>query len=422
MNKKITLLLIVSIFILLLPQYLFARYRVEFTPSVSLNEMYDDNIYLDRTNEQSDWLTSLSLDLNLNITSKRNNFSIQYSPTPIRYKDEDNNNTIRHKGSFSFSESLSQHLQFELSDTYIRSEEPIEETADIIGVRRTRNTYQRNNWDSSINYNFGPSNSILFGYTHSLLENEDVTLDDGTIFDPYANITYWVNTKNGIEFSSSYTVADFSRDDDGIPGDDYSGYNGSLTYLYNFSQHLTASADYGISLRNFKGISEDYFVHEANIGFIQQLSTNLSFSLSGGYFVQKPDNSDDNNGYMFDLSLSKSFDRGDFLINISSGWNEAYLESERRGFTDFQSLTSSFNYQVTENINNYASISYRQNRDETNRKSKTIGVNYGWGWTFLRDYSMSLDYSCLTRDDDLNTNDYMVNRVNLIIKWSKPYR
>lgn len=417
MKNKINILLV--IIILLLPQQLLAKYKTEFKPSISVSELYDDNIDLDSENEKSDWITSISPALILNVSSQKNNFSLNYSPSIVRYKTEDYNNTIRHSGSFSFSEELSKNIQFKLSDSYIQSEDPIEETEGIIGRRNTRSSYQRNNWASSINYNFAPSSSILFGYKHSWLENEDVTLDDGTIFDPYVDITYWINIKNGIEFSSSYTVADFSRDDNSMSGDDYSGYNGMLKYLHHFSQHLTASADYGFNLRNFKGISEDYFVHEVNIGLSQQLSSTLSFTLSGGYFVQKKDNSDDGDGYVFDLSLSKSVNRGNLSINLSSGWDESYLESERRGFIKYNAISSQFDYQVKEKLFNYAGLSYRHDEDESGRKTGTIRINYGWRWSFLKDYSVSLDYSCSQLDDDLKENNYLVNRVTFALRWSR---
>ena len=421
MDKKLIILLIISV--LLSPQYLFARYQVELTPSVSLEEQYDDNITLEPTNKQSDWITTLSPSLNLGIVSQKNNFSINYTPSIVRYMHKASNKsyTIRHNGSFSFSESLSQHLGFDMSDTYIRSDDPIEQTEGIIGVRRTRKTYQRNDGRAGISYSFGTGDSFLLGYRHRWLDNKDISLVNGTIFDPYANFTYWFNIKHGLELSTGYTKANFKRGGSTLTDNDFSGFNQGVGYRYRINPSTTASVDYGFTNRNFKGSSNDYKVHEASFGISHSLSEDMLYSFSAGYFGYKKDLRNDN-GLIFGISFTKRINRGSLNFSGTSGWNEAYLESEIRGFTKYQQLSSNFSYKVTEKLSSYASLSYRQDKDETGRKSKTIGVDYGWDWAFLRYYSMSLDYSISTRNDDLTTENYMVNRVNLTFKWSKPYR
>ena len=422
MKNKINILLIGII--LLTPHHLFAKYKTEFIPSISINETYDDNIDLDSTNEKSDWITSISPRIALNIFSQKNNFSLNYFPSIVRYKNEDNNNTVRHTGSFRFNEELLKNLQFNLSDTYIMSEDPLETTEGVVGIRGTRNTYQRNNWASSINYIFGPSNSFLLGYSHSWLENDDVTLDDGKIFDPYSKLLYWFNQKHGMELSVGYTDAEFSRDDNGIPDDDYSGGRSGLRYLYKGNPHTTFSIGYDYTYRNFTGLNneEDYMVHEASLGFEKQISEDLSYNISAGYFVQDREYSEDGNGVIFDSSLTKKMNRGSFSIDAKGGWDEVILEAERRGFTKYQQLGTAFTYNITRDLINYFSISYRHDKDSINRESRTVRANYGLRWLISRYYSATIDYLRATRDDDNIDEEYSDNRVMLGIRWSRPYR
>ncbi len=418
--KKITILLFIVI--VMISGSLFADSVIEVTPSVNLSEEYNDNIYLDKTDKISDWMTTLSPGIALNISSQKNNFILNYFPTIVRYKERSQNNTVRQALSFSLASAISQHFNFDMNDTFLRSEQPIEQTADIISDRKTRSPYYRNNGSASINYIFGPSSSFLMGFNHSLLRNTDKTLDDGTIFKPYADYSYWFNVKHGLELNAGYTNANFSRGDNAPAADDYTGFTDGIGYRYRYDPHSTFFMHYDFTDRNFKGASTDYKVYEGKLGFEKNVSEDMSYNLSAGYFIRHNEIGNNDNGLNADISFTKNINRGSFSVAGKSGWGEAYLESESRGFTKFQSITSTFNYQVTESLNNYVSVTYRQDKDETSRKSKTLRTNYGWRWSFLRYYSIAIDYSCDVRRDDIATDEYLVNKVMLNLRWSRPYR
>jgi hypothetical protein len=227
----------------------------------------------------------------LNITSQKNNFSLNYSPSIVRYKERDENDTVRQSASMIFSQALTQNLEFRLSDTYIKSEEPLEETENIIGVRRTRESYQRNNGDVSMRYSFGPSNLFEVGYNHSWLSNDDTTVDDGTEESPYASYLYWFNVKHGLELNAGYTRAEFTREDTSLtePEDDYSGLTQGIGYRYRYNPQSTFFMHYDFTNRDFKGSTIDYEVYEGTLGLEKILSQDLSYSISAGYFLRKND-------------------------------------------------------------------------------------------------------------------------------------
>ena len=63
--------------LLLLPALAWADSRVEITPRISASEVYDDNINLDNTNEESDYLTTVSPGINLTMSSQRTSLSLE---------------------------------------------------------------------------------------------------------------------------------------------------------------------------------------------------------------------------------------------------------------------------------------------------------------------------------------------------------
>jgi hypothetical protein len=400
----------------------FAKYHFDFTPSISVSEVYDDNIYLNSTNEKSDYITTVTPGFSLNVLSENNHLELSYAPGFVWYDKEDQNDTVRHSATLNFGQDLTQHLKFDLTDRYIKSEDPLEDTEDIEGIRNTRNTYQRNTALISLRYLFGPENSLTVDYRHSILENKDKALDDGITQVPSAKMIYWFNVKNGIELNYGFTKADFWRDDNSIAGDDYDGNSAGITYIYRFTPHTRGSIGYDFESRDFDGFSEDYDVHTGSIGLDHEFSPDLSLVVEGGYFIQKNDRSDDENGYTYNASLVKRFERGSVTVGGRGGWDENYLDAERRGFSRYWSVNTNADYQILEALNGYVGGSYRTDKEANNEKRETWRGNCGIRWDFLRWFSLSLDYSHAERDGDENTNGYQDNRVMLILNASKLYR
>jgi len=66
-GRKVLFFLLITLF--LPPIICVADYRFELTPRISLSRVYDDNIYLEATNEKSDYLTTASPGINMMISS-----------------------------------------------------------------------------------------------------------------------------------------------------------------------------------------------------------------------------------------------------------------------------------------------------------------------------------------------------------------
>jgi len=235
-------------------------------------------------------------------------------------------------------------------------------------------------------------------------------------------MTYWFNMKNGVDLSYGYTKAIFTRDDGLPPEDDYDGNEAGISYIHRFSRQTRASAGYVFTNRTFEGTTEDYEVHEASVDLGHEFSADLSLNLGIGYFWQHNEVSENETGYTYDALLQKRFNRGSFAIGGSGGWDEAYLEAERRGFTRFWSANTSIEYRLLQRLTCYAGASFRHDRDSANRDWETVSGNGGLRLGFLRWFSAALDYSYAERDDDVNTEDYKVNRVMLTLTATKPER
>jgi hypothetical protein len=413
--------------IMLISSPAMGEYRTEIIPSLVIGMEYDDNIDLESENEKSDYITTVSPQIKVTMNSDTNGLDLSYSPTWVWYHEYTENDTVRHNGSLNFWQQLSEHLKFDLSEAYLRSEETTEEVFVTgqapYGVRHTREyIYERNRIGASLDYQFGPENHLIIGYSHEFLENEDPSLDDTTEHGPYGTLSYWFNNRNGIELGYRFTRDEFEREDGSPSEDDFDSHEADARYIHRFGLHTSVYITYGLTERNFtEAPKEDRRVHEGGIGFEHGFSPRTSLSLGVGYY--KPDGYVENEGHIsYAATLNRNFEHGTISLSGESGWDEDYLEAERREFTRFWSLGGSISYQLLENLNSHVGISHRKNRDELGIEDETYRGRCGLRLEFLRLFSASLNYTYSNCRSDDPDDDYVDNRVMLMLSASRAFQ
>ena len=420
MKKTAVVLTALSVFFLL-NSLCFGQYRIEFVPGISVGETYDDNIFLSNSNETSDYITRVSPSLSFGVVGQNTRLQLSYVPTFNWYADRDDLNYTSHSANLSLEQGLTQHLRFRLTDTYLRSEDPLDDIADVQGQRRTRNTYWTNLSRASLDYLFGAENRVVVDYGLAYRENDAFTLDDSKVQDPFAMLTYWFDVRNGIELKYQYLKADFSRDEGLRADDDFTGNKAGLRYIRRFSPQSRAYAGYNYTTRNFDGLTEDFNIHDGSVGLEHSFSPEYSVAVGAGYFIRVNDTSDNQKGPIYSASLTRNFARGSIIIGGAGGWDEEYLTVGTDGFTKYYSGYARAQYQVLEPVSIYAGASYRHDKSQTDRRWVTLRGNCGLRWSFLRWFYLNLDYTHADRNDDVNTEDYKVNRVTLSLGATKPY-
>lgn len=404
------------------PQTALAKHQIEFTPSISIQETYDDNINLSSSNERSDYITVVSPRADLSIRSETRTLEFFYSPGFVRYEKESQDDTVRHDLSLYYKDQLTEHWTFELGETFRRSEDPIGKFQDEDIDRTTRNMYERNIFDVSLRYIFGPENNVKAGYRHDLLLNEDITLDDVVTHHPFVEFIHRFDEKNSLELEYNYKNEQFSRDDNLKPRENFVRHATGAKYLHRFSPSVETFVSYNFTTWDFKGLKEDNTIHEGSLGYNQSFSKDLSLSLEAGYFLQVFEESEDETGLKYSASMTRNFERGSFSLTGTGGWREDYLLEEQKGIIRYWSASTGLEYQILEALAGYGGVSYRTNKDLDNRKWNSWQGNLGLKWSFLRWYFLSLEYTYSQRDDDLDEKDYTDNRFMLMFSTSRLFK
>lgn len=406
-----------------------AEYRYQLTPSISVGEVYDDNIDLSRDNKKSDYITGATPGIDFHILSRKTSLRIKYAPTFVRYARESGNNTTRHSANLDLSRQLSRHWSLDLSDTFLRSEDPLEDVLDLAGVRTTRNIYKNNDATAGFRYQFGPENVLSFGYRHGLRENSQPDLDDWTTQEFFSHVDYWPDVKNGLSIHYAYTRGDFSRDDLSNAGEDYTGFTTGLSYHYRFSPHTRCDVRYEFTKRDFEipldrageGPDESYNAHNMTVGMEHAFSRHFTAALRGGYYLQKRETAGDEGGPLYEVSLNRTFRHGSLTFGGDGGWHESYIDDSRRGFIRYNGVRARLAYQFLKELRGHAEGAYQVNRDSLSMEWKTYRGSSGLQWSFMRWYALSLDYTYARRSGDDHTQDYTDNRVMLRLTFQRPY-
>jgi hypothetical protein len=416
---------LIPILFIIVPRPAFSDYQLILTPSLSVSEVYDDNIFLNPNDDlaQSDYITSVTPGIALDVQTPRHWLLLSYAPSFVWYHRNSDNDTVRHFGSIAYHQEVTPNWRFDFKDTYVRSEDPFETTPGIETPRtgeEERNPYQRNDAEVKLSYLFGPENIFAVGYRNSLLINEAETVDDGAIHEPFVDYVQWFDNKNGMGLGFRYTIGTYES---GSVQPEYTGYSPILRYLRRFDPQAIGYVSYTYTERDFDpGFRRDYTIHTGRVGLDKQFSPRTALNAGLGYFIQEEDGAGSESGPAYHLYLRKNYQRGNFVIGGAGGWDEQYLEAENRGFVEFYSVEGSGEYIFLETLNGYASGIYRQDMYMNNDvEDKTWRGTVGLRWIVHRYVSVLLDYTHVSRTSDLPENEYDDNRYMLVLTGSKPF-
>ena len=402
--------------------------KITIRPMIVIGQAYDDNINLDNKNKRSDYITTVSPGINVSIDSTKNELTLEYSPTWVRYHKFDRNNTVRHNAKLNFRHRFSKHLKFDLNESFLESEEPFEDAFEEDRQRQTfrhdRNTYKRNTASAGLEYQFGREGRLKIDYGHQILENEDPSMDDATGHGPSGKLSYWFNKDNGVELNYRFSMIDYGRESGAPLNEDVDGHEGDVRYNHRFDPRTKAYLQYGITTRDFEGVEEDYKVHDALAGLEYNFarSTHTLLTLEAGLYEQTGTESNDR-GFSFAALLSKKIRHGEMHIGVKNGWDEGFLEAEKRDFTKYWGTQAGIRYDLQKDFHASANIYYRKNNfpDNTSADTGTYIGQFGLRREFLRWYSVGLAYTYLDYRSDDPDSEFVDNRIMMTISASRPF-
>lgn len=403
--------------------------RKTLTPRISIQNQYDDNIDLD-PNKDSDWITTVSPGLALALESKRTRMNLNYASGFSFYRNDSSRDNARHQGTLLWEEQLSRQFRLEVTDTFIRSEDPILVTeGQIEEVFRDRRVYYRNNGQVNLLYEFSNKSRLSLGYRNRYLDSQSSRTEDSIGHEGFLDTRTWFGPQFGIELISKINRGKFEQPEAFDPNETSEDfYQYALDLVLNYRRHSSRLlyAKYNLIYQDFDepapGIdTEDYRVHLIALGLDFSLSPRTAFNAEGGYFIQDFLNGHKRDGILFEMNLDTRKKRASLRLQGSSGYAQEYFSSENLGSAKFYQTFGSIDYLLTKNLRFSASANYRwMDYFEEDRKDEIWRTGTGFSFSFWRRLSLSLDAVHSERDSTDGTLDFKDNRIMLSLTGAYP--
>lgn len=141
MKQRGIILFILGIFFCMFTSPVWAEFKL--TPSISLREVYDDNIFLTADNEKEDFVTTIIPGIILGYETERLRLSLNYSFIAWRYMHHSSENDISHNVQLDSTLTVLRDFLFlKVTDAYSRV--TIDQRRQVVQDNRFVNTTDSN--------------------------------------------------------------------------------------------------------------------------------------------------------------------------------------------------------------------------------------------------------------------------------------
>lgn len=438
-----------QVFILLLcfsfsPPKAWAGVVFEFSPLFISEAMYDDNIYLTRSNTRSDWITTVSPGFMASLLHPRLNLEVEYTPGFVYFLHNPQHDYTRQEVNFNATLELTSDLTFSLYESYLRAKdlelEEMLETDYERGLRRDALfIFNRNTIAPQLEYRFGRDNFIRLYYRNTGYRSDDHFEDDYRENYVESELEYWFNDWNGINLLCGYTKGNFDLDTDILN-------SASITarYLRHFTPNFELYGEYGIGVTDFEERrfqvrlderrefqadledAEDYDTHKFNLGFVWEPALDLRIEGSMGYFWRQGVGNRDDQGLITSLEIEKATENLTVNLNWESGYNAYYFAIRDSGFSEFWRLSTDLTYNYHEILelscgglygyNEYpygrGDLRFASEEREEYRYAANISLIYHIvrDYFFLNNLSFEIEFNHVELDSNFDSEYYINNQ------------
>jgi hypothetical protein len=240
------------------------------TPSITVGERYDDNIFQRDDDKKDDFITVITPGIVLRYAPSRDTeFDFDYQPSFEFFADETDENQISHRLSLSLAAALSRRVELTLSEKFTITEEPGDRIREVLREDGTRENSDeerqktiRNVAEAKLRLQLAARSSIGFLFSNLIEDVDDPDELDEIRYTYGTEFAYLTHIQRGNRILLAFETDFFNFDrnpDPNVPisdeEDDFLVHTASLGYEHHFSPTLTTTARLGYAFTS--GLADD---------------------------------------------------------------------------------------------------------------------------------------------------------------------
>ncbi|MDH3603988.1 MAG: outer membrane beta-barrel protein, partial [Candidatus Tectomicrobia bacterium] len=233
------------------------------TPSITVGERYDNNVFQSEDNEKDDFITVVTPGIALRyVPSRDTELNFDYQPSWEFYADETDENNLSHRLGLSLKAALSRRLQLTLSDDLRITDEPGDRIREVILEDGTRDSSDEgrertisNTAAGSLRLLLASRSSIGLLFKNRVEYVDDPDEVDEVLYTVGSEFAYLTHIQRGnrvlLGFTTDFFYRDINADPNADPNampeeaDDFLVHYASVGYEHHFSPTLTTTARVG---------------------------------------------------------------------------------------------------------------------------------------------------------------------------------
>lgn len=382
---------------------------IEWTPSFTIQEEYNDNFFLTESRPKGDFSTSLIPGLSLRLSTGRTEAALSYRLSAVQSTALPDESRLFHHLTGSGQMAPGERLTLKLREEFVRSDEPA--TTDPLGIQRDRRTLLRNNAGIESAYEGDQlSGSLLYGNLFSSEsggagERSDIhTLGArGRVDLPLARTAL----SAGYEFvGGTFRIAD-----------DLQGHQLDVGVSREFNPLTQATMSGTVSFRDFRA-GEDLWIWNGAVRVTREFTPLVVGEGHVGYQATEGVRGSDSKGPTWSIRLTRT---GPWLKTSLVGAEsiqESFQERRNLGLFRSRDLSAEASY-VSTDLTLTGRVSYGQRRflqgAVRDREDDLFGGDIGLTYKLSRAFSLSAGYTYGQRESDTKGFGYRNNRVRIAL-------
>ncbi|MDR3542783.1 MAG: hypothetical protein P4L42_04250 [Desulfocapsaceae bacterium] len=380
-----------------------------------------------------------------------NGMEFIYSPG-FQYDLNGKGTDVNHNLNFSAHVLPAKEWQIRISDIYINSDDSTQTTSlspatsganasngssngtvDQVSNQLGRQRFWTNASSVASDYTYLPDSVVTLGYTYSVLRNDGGSAglegyQDYNKHDALLSASYRFHPEWKAIASGEYIRGLFSTTGTPTLGtqSDLSEYIGNVRLESYIMPQNTFSLMYGYMGTKYDQTDmNNTDIHSLTAGWKRNISPHLNFDIGGGPSYVKTESQAGNWGYNAHALLNYLIEHGQLGIDVEKAYSmDTFSGTSNGGTIDTWSVTTTFNYQLLEDLSTGLFASYQDqdhqdallNNTITNYKERQYQAGATLNYNFLRYYTLTVGYTFTRLDPDTTQiTGYDENRVYLML-------